>query len=101
MTTTPPPTPTTQIAPRKLTSSEECMVYLAPEVFAPHGVLRSYGEPSDIYSFGWLLYELYMRELTFHAARFRDHVRDVNAFVDLYTLRGARYVGCDVCSVCV
>lgn len=81
------------IEPRKLADTEVAMVYLAPEAFVPGAAS---GTAADIYALGWLLFELYAREQTFQAARFRDRVRDINAFIDLHTLRGARCVYCTI-----
>lgn len=79
----------TPIEPRKLSDANVAMVYVAPEAFVPGAAC---GAPNDIYALGWLLFELLVREQTFQAARFRDQVRDINAYIDLYTLRGARCV---------
>lgn len=76
------------IEPRKLSDSDAAMVYQAPEAFVPGAACAA---PADIYALGWLMYELHMREQTFQAARFRDQVRSIGAFIDLYTIRGARY----------
>ncbi len=77
------------------------MYHLLLNTQAPESYRQAeYNEKVDVFSFGMIMFELLMYELTYYALQCRDQVTDLITYVEGVCVDGDRYVVCVVLLFC-